>query len=42
MIPLLLLAALGLRRWQPRGIAIALGLSLAIYLAGAGYLALYL
>lgn len=42
MIPLLLLAALGLRRWRPRGIAIALGLSLAIYLAGAGYLALYL
>jgi hypothetical protein len=33
---------MGLRRWRPRGISIALGLSLAIYLLGAGYLALYL
>ncbi|HEY1907267.1 MAG TPA: hypothetical protein VGG91_14570 [Myxococcaceae bacterium] len=42
MVPLLLLAGMGLRRWRPRGIAIALGLSLGIYLVGAGYLALYL
>jgi hypothetical protein len=42
MVPLLLLAAMGLRRWNRRGIGIALGLSLGIYLAGAGYLTLYL
>ena len=42
LVPLLLLAAMGLRPWRPRGISIALGLSLAIYLLGAGYLALYL
>jgi hypothetical protein len=41
-IPLLLLTAMGLSRWPPRRIAVTLGLSLAIYLAGAGYLALYL
>jgi hypothetical protein len=41
-VPLLLLTAMGLSRWPPRRIAVALGLSLAIYLSGAGYLALYL
>ena len=41
-VPLLLLTAMGLSRWPPRRIAVTLGLSLAIYLAGAGYLALYL
>ena len=41
-VPLLLLTAMGLSRWPPRRIAVSLGLSLAIYLAGAGYLALYL
>ncbi len=41
-VPLLLLTAMGLGRWRPRALGVALSLSLAIYLLGAGYLALYL
>ncbi len=41
-VPLILLTAMGLSRWRPRSIAVALGLSVAIYLVGAAYLALYL
>ena len=41
-IPLLLLVARGLRRWSPRAIRVTLGLSVAIYLFGASYLARHL
>ncbi len=41
-VPLLLLTGMGLARWRPPAIGTALGLSVAIYLVGAAFLALKL